>query len=111
VEPVGNRIGAWDRTVDVLAREPQLLLSAVRASLLAAVSFGLGWSPEAIGAVMIALEAWLALASRVMSVPRRAVDGQVKAAVAVERAEITDYLHAAEQAKARPLRVPRLAGG
>jgi hypothetical protein len=85
-----------------VAREPALLTSAVRASLLAAAGFGLDWSPEAIAGLMIALEAWLALITRSFSVPTSEVNTKIDEAKAVQRVEIHDYL-----AGGRPLRAAR----
>lgn len=90
----------WQRLARSVAREPNLLLSAVRASLLAAVGFGFQFSPEAIAALMLAVEAWLALLARAFSVPTALVATQVEEAKKIERAEIHDFL-----AAQRPLRV------
>ena len=45
-------------------REPALIAGAVRAIILAAVAFGLRWTPEQIGALMLALEAVLTVLVR-----------------------------------------------
>lgn len=90
------------RLGDAIAKEPALLTSAVRATILAVVAFGVKWSPEAIGATMLAVEAWLALVTRAFSVPARQVQTQVATAVAVERANITDFLAAQRPLRVRP---------
>lgn len=48
----------------MFGREPALIAGAVRAIILAAVAFGLRWTPEQIGALMLAVEAVLTLLVR-----------------------------------------------
>lgn len=45
-------------------KEPVAIAAAIRAVLLAAVAFGLKWTPEQIAALMIAVEAVLAVVTR-----------------------------------------------
>lgn len=47
-----------------LNREPAVIAAAVRAIILAATAFGLGWTAEQVAAVMLAVEAVLAVAVR-----------------------------------------------
>ena len=49
--------------------EPTLVAGAVRAVLLCAVAFGLRWTPEQIGAFMLAVEAVLTLLNRAVVTP------------------------------------------
>lgn len=46
------------------SREPAVVAGAIRAVLLAAVSFGLDWTPEQIGSLMLAVEAVLTVLTR-----------------------------------------------
>lgn len=50
-------------------REPVAVVNAIRLVILAAVSFGLKWTPEQIVAAMAALEAVLTLLQRSQVVP------------------------------------------
>ena len=53
----------------IFDREPAAIAAAVRAVILLGVSFGLRWTPEQIAAVMLALEAVLAVLVRKASTP------------------------------------------
>ena len=53
----------------MLGREPVAIATAIRSVILMAVSFGLHWTAEQIAAVMIAVEAVLALVVRSQVTP------------------------------------------
>lgn len=48
----------------MFGREPVAIAGAIRAIILCAVAFGLQWTPEQIGATMLAVEAVLTLIIR-----------------------------------------------
>lgn len=48
----------------IWGREPVAIAAAIRAVILVGVAFGLRWSPEQIAAVMLAVEAILAVIVR-----------------------------------------------
>lgn len=50
--------------MNLLAREPVVIAAAIRAVLIAAMAFGLNWSPEQMAAVMGAVEGLLAVIVR-----------------------------------------------
>lgn len=60
-----------------ILREPALIAGAIRAILLAAVGFGLGWSGEQVALFMAAVEAVLTLVTRGLVTPNAAVDGKI----------------------------------
>lgn len=53
----------------ILSAEPTLLSSALRATLLCAIGFGLSWSTEQLAGFMVATEAWLAVYARANVTP------------------------------------------
>jgi hypothetical protein len=53
----------------MFGREPVAIAAAIRSLILCAVSFGLQWTPEQIGATMLAVEAVLALVTRSQTTP------------------------------------------
>lgn len=61
-----------------ILNEPQLILGAVRACVLAAVSFGFVLTPEQIGSTMLALEAVLTLVGRTLVTPTRLVNQRME---------------------------------
>ena len=54
----------WGRLIDRFDNEPVMVLFAVRAILLAAISFGLNWTGEQVATFMIAVEAVAAVFTR-----------------------------------------------
>lgn len=50
--------------MDRILNEPVAVAAAIRAVLLCAIAFGLGWTPEQIATFMVAVEAVLALITR-----------------------------------------------
>jgi len=63
-----------------LWNEPTVIAGAIRAIILAAVAFGLGWTGEQIAALMFAVEAILTVFNRSLVTPnhlaeRRVADG------------------------------------
>lgn len=53
----------------MFGREPVVIASAIRAILLCGMAFGLAWSAEQMAAVMVAVEAVLALITRQQVTP------------------------------------------
>lgn len=62
-----------------LLNEPVLIASAIRAVILAGATFGVDISPEQIAALMIAVEAVLALVTRALVVPNQLAEARVEA--------------------------------
>jgi hydrogenase-4 membrane subunit HyfE len=62
-----------------LLNEPVLIATAIRAVILAAVAFGLKWSAEQVAALMIAVEAILALITRALVTPNQLAEQRVAA--------------------------------
>jgi hypothetical protein len=67
----------------LLTAEPTLLTTAVRASLLCAIGFGLSWSTEQLAGFMVAVEAWLALFARAHVTPEVKVQERVDEATVI----------------------------
>ena len=61
-----------------LNREPALIAAAVRACVLAATAFGLEWTGEQVAALMLAVEAVLAVFVRQSVTPNVDVRSRVK---------------------------------
>jgi hypothetical protein len=57
----------------MFGREPVVIAAAVRAIIVCAVAFGLKWTPEQIGATMLAVEAILAVITRQSVTPNQTV--------------------------------------
>jgi hypothetical protein len=53
----------------MFGREPTVIAAAIRAVILCAVAFGLQWSPDQIAAIMLAVEAVLAVVVRQQVTP------------------------------------------
>ncbi len=78
----------------LLATEPTLFTTAIRLTLLAAVGFGLQWSPEQIVMLLAAFEGWLAVYARMNVTPT------VKAEEQVEAAAVTGHAVGVSQGRA-----------
>ena len=52
-----------------ILREPVAIATAIRSLVLLAVAFGLAWSPEQIAALMVCIEAVLAIVTRALVMP------------------------------------------
>lgn len=59
--------------------EPVLLGTAIRAIILAGIAFGLNVTPEQLAAVMLAVEAVLALITRAVVTPNHLAEARVDA--------------------------------
>lgn len=66
-------------TLNRLLNEPALIAGAIRAIIFCAVAFGLGWTTQQIGAVMLAVEAVLTLATRSLVTPNQLAEARVDA--------------------------------
>lgn len=64
-----------------LLNEPVLIGGAIRAVILAAMAFGFTVTPEQLGAVMLAVEAVLALATRAFVTPNHLAEARVDQAI------------------------------
>jgi hydrogenase-4 membrane subunit HyfE len=62
-----------------LLNEPVVIGTAIRAVLLAAMAFGLNWSAEQLAAIMLAVEAVLALITRALVTPNQLAEQRVAA--------------------------------
>lgn len=62
-----------------LLNEPILLGTAIRAGILAGVAFGLMVTPEQLAAIMLVVEALLALATRAFVTPNHLAEARVDA--------------------------------
>lgn len=62
-----------------LLNEPVLIAGAVRAIILAAMAFGVGITVEQLGALMLAVEAVLAMVTRAVVTPNQLAEARVDA--------------------------------
>jgi hypothetical protein len=62
-----------------LLNEPVLIGTAIRAVVLAGMAFGLQITPEQLAAVMLAIEAVLALVTRTLVTPNQLAEARVDA--------------------------------